>query len=862
MNMKKTYLSDYTPLPFSFLKTDLLFDIYEEWTIVSSTFLIRKTENFYENAPLVLNGENLELISVTLNEIPIEKEGYSLDDNLLTLRDINDKDVLKIKVKIFPHLNTELEGLYLSKGLLCTQNEPEGFRKITYFLDRPDAMSEFTVKIIASKESRPVLLSNGNCIEEGSVDEQRHFAVWHDPFLKPCYLFALVAGNLSLIKSTYTTLTNREIDCRIYCDAGRENDAKYAMDALKRSMLWDEKRWGLEYDLDIYMIVAVDAFNMGAMENKGLNIFNSSAALCKKEISTDTEILRVETVICHEYFHNWTGNRITVRDWFQLTLKEGLTVFRDQEFSSDMNDRGIKRIEDVIRLRKRQFSEDSGPNSHPIKPESYIEINNFYTPTIYEKGAEVVRMLQLIVGKDEFDKGFSSFIKSCDGTAATTQDLVESMIKVSGKDLSQFYNWYASNGTPHLDVKSHYDERKKQFQIEIKQKPSKRCKLQPPQPLLIPLKIALLTSNNEIIQDECLEVTDWSQIFSFQNIDSKPLVVMNRGFSAPITISYQYTIDELLRIAHFEKDTFSSYEAMQSVYLKLIDMILENNKNDYKLALSKTSTALKSILANTSLSYGIKAYMLRIPSHQDLLERQDIVNFDQNEMAINKVTLDISKGIEKSLQAQREQVAPFVNENSTTGVGARRFITLIERLLLKIGAVNIEDHIVQMSTLCKDMTLRYGALETLCLVGSQYQKESLEEFLDDFSHDSLVVQKYLFLKTRAFSESAVSVVEELKKSFHYDTSVPNSVRSVYGGFIENTMAFHAVDGSGYRCIANACILLDEINPHLAASLAKSFTTYSKLDSIRKEKMKDALSLMLSKDTLSKNLFETVCNINT
>ncbi|OFZ72746.1 MAG: aminopeptidase N, partial [Bdellovibrionales bacterium RIFOXYC2_FULL_39_8] len=526
--------------------------------------------------PLVLDGDNLLCRSVSRDGRSLKDDQFSLTENSLVIHDVAASFELEIVNEINPQANKALEGLYKSGGIFCTQNEPEGFRRITYFIDRPDVMAKFSTKIVANREKYPVLLSNGNPLDHGQMSDGRHWILWEDPFPKPCYLYALVAGDLGLVQDTFTTKSNRQIDLRIYCDKGNEYKCGHAMASLKKSMKWDEDIFGLEYDLDIYMIVAVDSFNMGAMENKGLNIFNSACVLADPQTATDSDFLGVESVIAHEYFHNWTGNRVTCRDWFQLTLKEGLTVFRDQQFSADMNSANVKRIEDVGRLRTRQFPEDAGPMSHPIKPDSYIEINNFYTATIYEKGAEVIRMIYTLIGHNKFVMGIKKYFELYDGQAVTTEDFIYAMQLASGFDFTQFVKWYHRAGTPEIELKSKFDKNSKQFEIEIIQKTNSEA-------LYFPLKTALITEQGREILEETLHIKELSNKFVFKNIEAPPHLSINRGFSAPIKIHGKQNVEELIFLMANDRDGFNRYEASFQLSKSLInDLVVEKSAAKWK----------------------------------------------------------------------------------------------------------------------------------------------------------------------------------------------------------------------------------------------------------------------------------------
>ena len=562
-------LNEYEKPNFMVLSIDLVIHLDNTQTLVQSKMKIKSNQD-KGVSPLVLNGEELTLKSVTLNGKKLSATEYVIANDLLTIVDAPNEFTLEIENSINPEANKTLDGLYKSGTIFCTQNEPEGFRRITYYIDRPDNMAKFTTKIIADKKLYPVLLSNGNPTARGDLEGGKHFVTWEDPFKKPSYLYALVAGDLGSIKDTYKTTSGRVVALEIYCDKGNEDKCYHAMESLKKSMKWDEDRFGLEYDLDIYMIVAVDAFNMGAMENKGLNIFNSAYVLANPKSATDGNFYGIESVIGHEYFHNWTGNRVTCRDWFQLTLKEGLTVFRDQEFSADLNSRNVERIQSVLGLRSHQFAEDAGPTSHPIKPESYMEINNFYTSTIYEKGAEVIRMIQTLLGVDGFRKGMDKYFELFDGQAVRTEDFIFAMSEANNKfDFTQFKNWYNQNGTPMVNATTQYDSAKKQFKLTLTQTLPKNT-IANAQPFHIPFKVGLVGSNGSDLVNKTLELKKESEEFIFDNINERPIASLNRDFSAPIKLGSDLSFNDQIFLMAHDSDSFNRFEATQVVATKIM----------------------------------------------------------------------------------------------------------------------------------------------------------------------------------------------------------------------------------------------------------------------------------------------------
>ncbi len=635
---KTIYLADYAPAPFEIITCELSFEITELSTRVTNTMQLRAQAD----EPLMLNGENLRLESVRCDAKALEEDAYSVTDTHLILERLPKECTLEIVTLIEPHLNTALEGLYQSGGIFCTQNEPEGFRRITYFLDRPDVMSIFTTTIIADMNSFPILLSNGNLVERVVLDANRHKVVWHDPFPKPTYLFALVAGSLGLVSDSFTTMHGREIALNIYCDPGNESKCDHAMTSLKASMKWDEEVYGREYDLDIYNIVAVDSFNMGAMENKGLNIFNSHYVLADETTATDQNFLGIESVIAHEYFHNWTGNRITCRDWFQLTLKEGLTVFRDQCFSADMNSPVVQRISDVKALRERQFAEDAGPTAHPIKPDSYIEINNFYTATIYEKGAEIIRMIHTMLGAERFRKGMDLYFEAFDGKAVRTEDFLWAMSRGGGVDLTHFERWYHQERTPELLVEECYDDANKTFSVQLTQRIPKSIDGKEQLHYFYPLGIALLdergnemaltlqNSDQPLLSKGMLIIKEERETFVFSGIDHAPRLSLNRNFTAPIKVHHEDA--DLAFLMMHESDGFNRYEAAQEYAVDTILKTMQHGEVD-----TGYIEAYGHLLHDESIDTLFKAQLLEIPSLSVLMQTQKIIDVEAIYRARHKV---------------------------------------------------------------------------------------------------------------------------------------------------------------------------------------------------------------------------------
>ena len=627
------FLKDYQAPDYWIDRTDLTFDLFEDHALVTSVLSMRLNESVNEAASslpdLVLHGEDLDLVSLFVNKQELESDQYRLAKGSLTVPVSETQFELTVVTRIRPQENTSLEGLYKSNGMFCTQCEAEGFRKITYYLDRPDVMSVFTTKVIASQARYPVLLSNGNAIDRGELENDRHYVTWEDPFKKPSYLFALVAGDLEMVEDSFKTQSGRDVTLQIFTESHNIHKCDHAMVSLKKAMTWDENVYGREYDLDIFMIVAVDHFNMGAMENKGLNIFNTSCVLASPETATDGAYQRIEAIVAHEYFHNWSGNRVTCRDWFQLSLKEGFTVFRDAEFSSDMNSRGVKRIQDASLLRTAQFAEDAGPMAHPVRPESFIEISNFYTLTVYEKGCEVVRMIHTILGAETFRQGTDLYFDRHDGQAATCEDFVKAMEDASGVDLTQFRRWYSQAGTPVLTITDDYDERTGEYHLTIAQS----CPATPGQetkaPFHIPVGLALLDQNGQLLPlnaagdtEQVLAVKQAEETFTFQGCSSKPVPSLLRHFSAPVRVQYNYSKDDLVFLMKHDTDSFNRWDACQRLGVTAIEQLVEQPDSPVDQQLID---AFGVVLSDTSLDLAVKAEMLRLPSEASLAEQADVI---------------------------------------------------------------------------------------------------------------------------------------------------------------------------------------------------------------------------------------------
>ena len=771
-----------------------------------------------------------------------------------------------------PSANTELSGLYVSGGVYCTQCEAEGFRRITYFYDRPDVMARYTVRIEAEREQVPVLLSNGNPREEAVIGgTTRHFAVWDDPFPKPSYLFALVAGDLGAVHDTFTTMSGREVSLGIYVLKGRQDRCAWAMESLKESMRWDETRFGREYDLDVFNIVAVPDFNMGAMENKGLNVFNDKYILANPETATDGDYVNIEAIIAHEYFHNWTGNRITCRDWFQLCLKEGLTVFRDQEFTSDLRSRAVKRIGDVKTLRARQFPEDNGPLAHPPRPSAYIEINNFYTPTVYEKGAEICRMMQTLIGEQAFRKAMDLYFERHDGEAATVEQFVQCMAEASGRDLSQFFTWYTQAGTPAVTAEGHYDAAKKQFTLTLEQQVKPTPGQAEKQPLHIPLGLGLVGPDGAdmpldldgvgALNTPVIELTKPCQTFRFNNVKARPVLSLNRGFSAPVKMEANLsTADELFLMAH-DSDSFNRWEAGQRLGRNLILTAYRGTATEADVA--AYAAALKKIIDDPAVDDAFKALMLALPSESEIAAALGAdVDTDKVHAARDGLRTAIAKQLSHELDAiwQRTgESGPYRPDPAST---ARRALRQTALGLMVMGDAKhgIANALAEFEA-AHNMSAEMGALAALVQVDCPEREAALDRFHARHAHEHLLIDKWLMLNAQAQGPDAAARITRLTQHPDFKWTTPNKVYALLSVFVGgNPAGFNAEDGSGYKVIADAILKLDPMNPQVASRLATGFRSCKLLNSSRKSAAQAELERILAEPSLSRDVYEIVSKI--
>lgn len=854
MASKEIFLKDYQPPRFLIDHVELDFDIQAQKTLVSSRLQIRRNGEHKDD--LILDGVDLKPVSFRIDGKELDANEYELLPSGARFQCEKDEFVFEVLVEIDPENNLSCEGMYKSGDIFCTQNEAQGFRKITYFLDRPDVMACYTTTIRADKSRFPILLANGNKVNEGVDANGKPFVVWEDPFPKPAYLFALVAGDLGCVRDSFTTRSGRNVALEIYVDHGNEDKCDHAMLSLKNAMKWDEDKFGLEYDLDIYMIVAVDSFNMGAMENKGLNIFNSAYVLAKPETATDDNFQGIEGVIGHEYFHNWTGNRVTCRDWFQLTLKEGLTVFRDQEFSADMLSRPVKRIDDVIRLRNHQFPEDQGPMSHPIQPKSYIEINNFYTATVYEKGAEVIRMIHTLLGEQGFRKGMDLYFKRHDGQAVTTEDFVNAMADANNADLSQFKMWYDQNGTPRLKVMESYDQSSSTFTLQVEQK----CQMNNDtyDALHMPLHIGLFTSDgNELPVDGKLELKQAKQEFVFSNIEERPILSLNRGFCAPVLVEREISDQDLIALMANESDEFARYEAAQTLYRKELERMVEaiESKSSHRPS-EDFFNAYEALLCDKSLESAYLSYALTLPSEGELDEANQIYKIDAIHQARGDFRRLIAERFEGALTERYNSLEQKEFSLSAAAMGERALRQTCLSYLSSTGS----DHGFELARAQFDkatnMTEEYCALQFLVNNYGNKCVEQVDKFYQKWKGETLVMQKWLGVQASS-SEISIAKLQELEKDPVYNKKVPNLVRSLVGAFaMGNRYRFNHVSGDGYAYVADKIIEVDGYNPQLASRIAKSMNHMKRLDPERKNQLAGELNRILS-HKLSDDSFEVV-----
>jgi aminopeptidase N len=871
------HLRDYSVPDFLINETHLNFQLGEVATTVSARLIIQRNPAARQDTPLVLDGCELETRQLTLDRRALASTDYSIADGKLTIHTpLPEKFELETVVMIKPHKNTSLEGLYKSRTMFCTQCEAEGFRKITWYLDRPDVMSVFTVTILGDAEKYPVLLSNGNLVKQGKLLNGMHWATWHDPFPKPCYLFALVAGDLQFTQDTYTTRSGRRVILRIFVEAKDLTKCSHAMSSLKKSMVWDEKVYGREYDLDIYMIVAVDDFNMGAMENKGLNIFNTSCVLARPELTTDKGFQRVEAVVAHEYFHNWSGNRVTCRDWFQLSLKEGFTVFRDSCFSADMGSSVVKRVEEVNLLRVSQFAEDAGPMAHPVQPPSYIEISNFYTATVYEKGSEVVRMLHCLLGPALFRRGTDLYFSRHDGQAVTIEEFVRAMEEVSGRDFSQFRRWYTQAGTPVISARGEWDAHARSFTLHVTQSCPATPESSEKLPFHIPfavglpgeagaMRLTLSGHDNSESEDNThlvLELTDSNHTFVFENLPEKPVPSLLRNFSAPVKLQYPYSRDELMFLMSHDTDGFNRWEASQQLGVQVLQDLIATEVAGKALHMdNRLIAAYRVLLQDIALDPAMVALMLELPTEQYLSEEAKTIHAQ----AIHTARLFARRTLARELKKELQALYQRYNTRKAYSVEARDIAerslknTALSYLML-LNEKEQLDACLEQYAQASNMTDAFAALSALVNCDADFAADAREKTLRLFyrrwQQEPLAVNLWFQLQACSRLPGTLENVHALMKHEAFDICNPNKVRAVIGAFCAaNPMHFHAENGSGYEFLADQVIALDKLNPQVAARLLAPLTRWQKHPESAQKNMRGALRRVLSSSPLSADVYE-------
>jgi len=864
-------LKDYREPGYWARTVDLDFDLQPETTLVTSRVSFERNKSTKPGTSLILDGDELKLVSIAINGKLLKPEQYIETPTALTITKPPAKRTFELTIvtEVNPASNTKLMGLYRSSGNYCTQCEAEGFRRITFFQDRPDVLAVYTTRIEADKSSNPVLLGNGNPVKKGSAGKGRHYAIWHDPHPKPSYLFALVAGDLGSIHQNFKTMSGRKVKLGIYVERGKEDNADYAMEALVRSMKWDEDVFGCEYDLDVFNIVAVSDFNMGAMENKGLNIFNDKYVLGDGKTATDADFANIEGIIAHEYFHNWTGNRITCRDWFQLCLKEGLTVFRDQEFSSDMRSRPVKRIADVKRLKTDQFPEDAGPLAHPVRPQTYHEINNFYTATIYEKGAELVRMIATILGEKKFRKGMALYLKRHDGDAATIEHFIKCFEQTGKIDLSQFMNWYSQAGTPLLTVSSSYNKAKKTLTLEVEQitppTPGQRRKVAQYIPQCVGLmrkdgsEFDLKNVTGAEYRDGVLHLTKRRHKISFADIDERPVVSLNRQFTAPIEISYRQSDADLAFLAQHDTDSFARWQALQSYSTRLLVKAAKSISSGTR---PKADERLLDILVATAndstLEPAFRAALLQLPTEGDLAQN---IGRNVDPDSILKALAIYSKAIGKAIEPERPRLIKALSDAGefnpdAASAGKRSLVNILNAYGVKANQDAAKKDVLRRYKNADNMTDRFNALMTIAHHHSEadVREKVLKDFYKRYRENHIILDKWFSVQAMRPGSATVGQVRKLMKHPDFTFNNPNRLRALTGVFaIGNPSAFNAANGAGFRLMADAIIKLDRINPQVAARLLTSFRSFGLLEAKRRKHAENALLSIQKQKELSRDV---------
>jgi aminopeptidase N len=877
------YLKDYAPPAWLVDKVALDIAIHAGHAEVRACLDVRR--NPLGSGPLQLEGEELQLVSVSLNGQLLSADAYTCTAEHLTIPNVPDQARLETVVRIKPDENTQLSGLYRSKDGYFTQCEAQGFRRITFYPDRPDVMARFICTLHADKATFPILLANGNPVAQGDEADGRHWATWEDPFAKPAYLFACVAAKLDVLRDTHVTPSGRTVHCAVYVEPGKLDQCAHAMAALKKSMRWDEEVFGLEMDLDYYMIVAVGDFNMGAMENKGLNIFNTKYVLARPDTATDTDFQNIDRVVAHEYFHNWTGDRVTCRDWFQLSLKEGLTVFRDQQFGMDVHSAAITRIQEVRGLRAAQFPEDAGPMAHPIRPANYAEINNFYTATVYEKGAEVIRMIHTLIGAQAFRRGMDLYFQRHDGQAVTCEDFVAAMQDASGLDLTQFQRWYNQAGTPRLIVRSEHDAANRRYSLSVEQTlpptayEARLAREGMPQargPYHLPLVLSLFDQQGKALPlqlagqaagsptELTLSITQERQSFVFENIDEVPVPSLLRGFSAPVILDYPFSDAELTHLMRYDTDAFNRWEAGQRLACKLLQQGIEairSGKADNWIP-DAYIAAIGDLLASAVETGGdpaLVAEALMLPTETYLAEQMEVVDPDAIHEARTALRSALARALRQQFESTYRQLAldvPYAPDAHQSGHRALRNICL--GYLAEIGDSESNALVIEHFENAANMTDTFAALSTIAHLDIPERHAILDSFFSRWKHEALVVDKWLQVQATSSLPSTTQDVRALMAHEAFDIRNPNKVYALVRAFCgANPKYFHAADGSGYRLAADVILQLDAMNPQVAARIARSFDRWRKFDATRQDHAREQLERIRSLEKLSADVGEVI-----
>ncbi|MDG0816064.1 aminopeptidase N [Bdellovibrio svalbardensis] len=864
MKQEKIYLKDYKGPAFSVDSVHLDFNLNEDFCRVRAKSAIKQLT---AGSALHLNGVDLKLIAVKINGQELQPTEYQVTAEELIIPSVPASFTLEIETQLEPQNNTSLEGLYKSSGIFCTQCEAQGFRKITYFFDRPDVMTSYSVTIEADKKKYPVLLSNGDRIKTEDLGNGRHKAYWSDPHKKPCYLFALVAGDLGVIRDTFTTTSGRKVNLEVYASHGKQDRCWHAMDSLKKAMTWDQDVYGLEYDLNDYMIVAIDDFNAGAMENKGLNIFNSRLVLADSSSATDTDFHSIESVVAHEYFHNWTGNRVTVANWFQLSLKEGLTVFRDQEFSADMTERAVQRIEDVDALRAGQFAEDAGPNAHPVRPESCMAVDNFFTMTIYEKGSELIRMMQTIVGRKGFRKGMDEYFRRHDGQAVTTEDFAAAISEPNGKDFSQFKRWYNQSGTPVVSVLEKFDAAAGEYHLTLEQSCPPTPNQPTKEPFHVPLMMGLLDKNGKELALNCehitqntdgkhlIELKDHKKTFVFKGIKERPVLSILREFSAPVNLHWEASEDDLYFLMEKDTDSFNRREMAQKMGLRVLsNLIAKARKGEALQVDEKYINALSAVIRDPNIDPSFKAKMLQLPSYAVLAQVEPVLDaeaFHKARVTVRKTIAKMNKAALLETYRQFHGVEP--KSRDTKVFGHRQLKNQALSYLAELQDPEILEIVNKQYWDAQNMTDRMTALTILADSQSEYREKALQHFHDEWKNDSVVINKWFTAQASATSRPDVlKDVMALTQHPTFNLQNPNNVYSLLRAFSANIVRFNDPKLNVYEAYADKILEVDAKNPQVAARLCSAFNFVQKLDPVMKDKALTQIKRMVAAPNLSKN----------